>query len=199
MTVRINFNGQEYSDPDAMPEDVRKAYLGALAWLRDADDNGIPDVLESRAGDTVIAVQQSSITFNGRTIDASELPAWARPLVGAGVTPPAGDDRPEGLDAAQATLGPLLAFIAGFVLIFAIGMMLAIGGGPEHLAGRFTVAIPALLLLGWIDNHATRLAKRRESLLGPDSPAYRRFIVWSSIGLLLSAALLLGVARYLPS
>lgn len=83
--MRINFNGKEYASPEAMPEDVRKAYLGALAWLRDADNNGIPDAFESGSGDTVIGIQQSSITFNGRTIQASELPAWARPLIGAGM------------------------------------------------------------------------------------------------------------------
>lgn len=194
--MRINFNGKEYASPEAMPEDVRKAYLGALAWLRDADNNGIPDAFESGSGDTVIGIQQSSITFNGRTIQASELPAWARPLIGAGMGQ---TDPPEGLDTAQWTLGPVLAFLAGFTLIFAIGLMFAIGGGPEHLGGRMVVAVAAWLFLGWLDTHATRLAKRRESLLGPDSPGYRRFIVWSSLGLLLSAALLLGLAWYLPA
>jgi hypothetical protein len=191
-----------------MPEDVRKAYLGALAWLRDANNNGIPDVFESGAGDTVIGVQQSSITLNGRTIESSELPTWARPLVeraigqvgasSVGSPRPAGDEPREGLDPAQMTLGPVLAFLAGFTLIFAIGLMFAIGGGPEHLGGRMMIAIVAWLFLGWLDTHATRLARRRESLLGPDSPGYRRFIVWSSVGLLLAAALLLGLALYLP-
>jgi hypothetical protein len=74
-----------------------------------------------------------------------------------------------------------------------------VGGGPEHLAGRFTVAVPALLLLGWLDSHATRVARRRESPLWPDSPGYRRYAVWSSLSLLLSAAVLLGLACYLPT
>jgi hypothetical protein len=31
MATRIIFNGQEYASPEAMPEDIRKAYLEALA------------------------------------------------------------------------------------------------------------------------------------------------------------------------
>jgi hypothetical protein len=61
------------------------------------------------------------------------------------------------------------------------------------------LAIPALLLLSWLDSYAMQLAKRRESLLGPDSPGYRRFVVWSSVGLLLSAVVLLGLACFLPA
>lgn len=111
----------------------------------------------------------------------------------------AGNDPPGGLDAAQSTLGPLLAFLAGFVLVVAVTLIVTIGGGREHLRGRLTVAIPALLVLSWLDSYAMQLAKRRESVLGPDSPGYRRFVVGSSLGLLLSAVVLLGLACFLPS
>jgi hypothetical protein len=209
VTIRINFNGREYSSPDAMPEDVRKAYVEAMAWLQDADANGIPDVFETSNRDTIIGVQQSSITFNGRTIEASELPAWARQLAGlsagdnttgpTGAPRATGNDTFEGLDVAQRTLGPLLAFLAGFVLVFAIALMVTIGGGQRHFAGRLSVAVPALLLLGWLDSYATQVARRREPLLRPDSPGYRQFVIWSSLGLLLSAIVLLGLACYLPA
>ena len=91
----------------------------------------------------------------------------------------------------------LLAFVAGFVLIFSVGLMFAIGGGPEHLKGRLIVAIAALLILGGLDTHATRLARRREPLLAP-YPAGRRSVAWSSLGLFLAAVLLLGLAWFLP-
>jgi hypothetical protein len=207
---RITFNGKEYSSPEAMPEDARKAYFEALAGLRDADSYGIPDVFEAGSGDAIISVQQSSITFKGKTVQTTELPWWARRLVGASlgehsVADPgreprsAGSETSGGLDAAQRTLGPMLAFMAGFVLVFAIALIFTIGGGQKHLAGRLSVAIPALLLLGWLDSYATQVAKRREPLLGPDSPGYRQFVVWSSLGLLLSAVVLLGLACYLPA
>jgi hypothetical protein len=100
--------------------------------------------------------------------------------------------------ATEGLLGVLLAFVAAFVLIFSVGLMFAIGGGREHLAGRLTLATAALLLLGWLDTQATRLAKRRQPLLAPDTAGYRRFAVWSSLGLLLAAVLLLSLAWFLP-
>lgn len=102
------------------------------------------------------------------------------------------------LDPAQRTVGVLLAFVAGFTVIFAVGLMVTIGGGREHLAGRLSVAVAALIVLGWLDTQATRLARRRQPVLAPDSAGYRRFAVWSSLGLLLTAVLLLGLAWFLP-
>jgi hypothetical protein len=208
MTTRIIFNGQEYASTEAMPENVRNAYLEALTMLRDADVNGIPDVLEAGSAHTVIGVQQSSVTFNGRTLSsAGELPAWLRRLVHSATgqasasstsePEPPGTD-PDGLDTGQIAIGVLLAFTAGFVLVFSVGSMLAIGGGREHLAGRLAVAIIALLLLGWFDTQATRIARRRQPILAPYTAGYRRFQVWSGVGLLLAAVLLLGLAWYLP-
>ena len=209
MTTRIIFNGQEYPSTEAMPENIRNAYLQALTVLRDADANGIPDVLEAGNAQTVIGVQQSSVTFNGRTVGTvGALPAWLRRLVhsatvqeGANSTnelKPPETGPSEELDTAQSTIGVFLAFTAGFVLMFSVGLMFAIGGGRDHLAGRLTVAIAALLLLGWLDTQATRIAKRRQPVLAPYTAGYRRFEVWSSLGLLLASALLLGLAWYLP-
>jgi hypothetical protein len=209
MTTRIIFNGQEYSSTEAMPEDVRNAYLRAIAMLRDADANGIPDVLEAGSAHTVLGVQQSSVTFNGRTLKSvGELPVWLRRFVHSAtsqeVASPTGEPKPpgigpsEGMDTAQSTMGVLLAFIAGFVLIFSVGLMFAIGGGRNHLAGRLTVAAAALLLLGWLDTQATRIARRRQPVLAPDTAGYRRFAVWSSLGFFLASALLLGLALFLP-
>jgi hypothetical protein len=209
MTTRIIFNGQEYASTEAMPENIRNAYLEALTMLRDGDANGIPDVLEGGSDRTVIGVQQASVTFNGRTIKSvGGLPGWLRSFVrsatgheGASSTgelkPPAIGPS-EGLDTGQRAIGVLLAFTAGFTLMFSVGLMFAIGGGRDHLAGRLTVAIAALLLLGWLDTQADRIAKRRQPVLAAYTAGYRRFAVWSSLGLLLAAALLLGLAWYLP-
>jgi hypothetical protein len=92
----------------------------------------------------------------------------------------------------------LLGVMAGFTIIFGVVLMVAIGGGRTHLADRLTVAVAALLVLGALDTQATRLAQRRRPLLAPDPPGYRRFVVWSALGLLAVAVLLLGLAWYLP-
>jgi len=79
MTTRIMFNGQEYANAEAMPDDVRKAYQQALAQLADADHNGIPDVLERGGAGNVIGIQNSSITVNGKTYGSvGEMPALVR-------------------------------------------------------------------------------------------------------------------------
>jgi hypothetical protein len=209
MTTRIIFNGQEYPSTEAMPEHIRNAYLQALTMLRDADANGMPDVLKAGSAHTVIGVQQSSVTFNGRTLNSiGALPVWLRRLVHSATgqedasstrePKPPGTGPSEGLDTAQRTIGMLLAFTAGFVLMFSVGLMFAIGGGRNHLAGRLTVATAALLLLGWLDTQATRIARRRQPVLAPDTAGYRRFAVWSSLGFFLASALLLGLAWFLP-
>jgi hypothetical protein len=81
METKIIFNGKRYASPEAMPEDVRQAYQQAMAQFADADKNGIPDILERGAAGNVIAIQQSSITFNGREFKSvGEMPAVVRRL-----------------------------------------------------------------------------------------------------------------------
>ena len=212
MAIRIIFNGQEYASIEAMPESVRRAYLETLTMLRDADADGIPDALETGRSDAVIGVQQSSITLNGvelagggtlptivrRLLESAMRQGGGSPVSSTTVHEPPGNDASEEPDTAQRVTWLLWAFLAGFIVVFSVGLMFALGGGRDHLAGRFTVAIPALLLLGWLDTYATRLANRRRPLLGPDPAWYRRFVVWSASGFLLAAALLLGLAWLLP-
>jgi hypothetical protein len=81
METKIIFNGKTYTSAESMPEDVRQAYQQALAHLEDADKNGIPDVLERGAKGNVIAIQQSSINFNGKEYKSvGEMPAIVRRL-----------------------------------------------------------------------------------------------------------------------
>src|SRR5919106_1652892 len=81
METKIIFNGKEYASPEAMPEEVRRAYQQALGQFSDADKNGIPDILERGAAGNVIAIQQSSINFNGREFKSvGEMPAVVRGL-----------------------------------------------------------------------------------------------------------------------
>jgi hypothetical protein len=214
MPTHIIFDGREYDSPEAMPEEVRKAFQEMLDQLRDKDEDGIPDVLQ-RGGSArnPLGILRTSVTYNGRTLDLGSLPAPVRRLIekaiGQGISTGTAPNQLLGNEPLVQTvettgpamgrlLGVLLAFVAGFTIVFSVGLMFAIGGGPSHLPGRLTVAIAALLLLGWLDTQATRLARRREPLLGPDSPGYRRFVVLSVLGLFMAAALLLGLAWYLP-
>lgn len=196
MPTHISFNGREYAGPEAMPADVRKAYQELLG-----------------AGN-VLGVVQTSVTYDGRTLDGVPgLPAPMRRLIenaigrvnSRGTAPnelPGNEPPLQTMDPAGRALGGMLgvvlAFVAGFTIMFSLGLMFAIGGGRTNLASRLAVAIAALLVLGGLDTQATRLARRRESLLGPDSAGYRRFVVWSAIGLFGSAVLLLGLAWFLP-
>jgi hypothetical protein len=81
METKIIFNGKQYASPEAMPEEVRQAYQDALAQFADADKNGIPHILERGSSGNVIAIQQSSISFNGREFKSGgEMPAIVRRL-----------------------------------------------------------------------------------------------------------------------
>ena len=81
METKIIFNGKTYSSVESMPEEVRQAYQQALAQFADADKNGIPDILERGGAGNVIAIQQSSINFNGREYKSvGEMPAVVRRL-----------------------------------------------------------------------------------------------------------------------
>jgi hypothetical protein len=81
METKIIFNGKTYTSVESMPEEVRQAYQEAMEHFVDADKNGIPDILERGAKGNVIAIQQSSISFNGREFkSAGEMPAVVRGL-----------------------------------------------------------------------------------------------------------------------
>lgn len=82
MQTRIVFNGHEYSDIEAMPDDVRRAFQDKLAQLsKDADHDGVPDVLQGRG----IGIEGAAITINGRTIEnIGSLPKPLRWLVNSG-------------------------------------------------------------------------------------------------------------------
>jgi hypothetical protein len=102
------------------------------------------------------------------------------------------------VDPARSPFLQILVFLAGFVIVLGSGLIVAIGGGRAHLPGRLTIAIGALVLIGWLDGQATVMMNRQRPLLAPDPPSYRRFVVWSAVGFLASAVLLLGLAWFLP-
>lgn len=49
--TKIVFNGQEFSGPNDMPPETRKAYEQVMSGvLADSDSDGIPDIIENGAG-----------------------------------------------------------------------------------------------------------------------------------------------------
>ncbi|GEM_PF-2128343 len=80
--TKIIFNGKTYAKAEEMPDDIRQAYREALAQFADADNNGIPDILEGRGPANVIAIQQTSLSVNGREYKSvSEMPPLLRGVV----------------------------------------------------------------------------------------------------------------------
>ena len=100
--------------------------------------------------------------------------------------------------AGERVLWVILTGTAIATLVLGVVLMLAIGGGQTHLGGRLAVAVGAIFVLGALDTQATRLARRRRPLLAPDPPAYRRFVVWSAIGMASAVILFVALALFLP-
>jgi hypothetical protein len=215
MTTRILFNGREYTSPAEMPPDVRGAYDRAMALLADADGNGVPDLLEGPAGGHVIAIQESSITINGRSFAGpGEMPPHVRQLfesILAQATADADEDRiarpvrrPDttALDEAGRILERFLRVLLGFVVVVvlagAIVVMAAVEGSARAQGGRYLVAVVAILVLGAVDTQFDRLARRRHPLGWVLTDEYRRHVLRGLLLLLLAAILLLGLAWGLP-
>ena len=98
---RITVNGQTYNSIEEMPPDVRQKYEQVMAKLKeDRDGNGIPDILEGKAGaesnSVVNVVKTSKFIVNGKERDIHELPPEIQNLL-----PPAA--RVDPLDAVAAS------------------------------------------------------------------------------------------------
>lgn len=100
--------------------------------------------------------------------------------------------------AAEMVLWGILAAAALATVVLAVVIMLDIGGGRPNLADRLIIAVGAVVILGGLDTQATRLVRRRRPLLAPDPRWYRRFVIWTSLGVLAAACTLLGLAWFLP-
>jgi hypothetical protein len=85
MSTKITINGREYDSPEQMPPDVRKIYDGALAMgaplLEDRDGNGVPDLLEGKAGFKLAARVAKALLVNGVKYNSpDEMPPDVRQL-----------------------------------------------------------------------------------------------------------------------
>lgn len=80
-TTKIIFNGREYSSPDEMPADDRRAYDDVMRGFVDSDHNGIPDVAEGKGEVRVESRQTTTFTVNGQQYASEEeMPEAVRRL-----------------------------------------------------------------------------------------------------------------------
>lgn len=202
MTTRIIFHGREYASPEAMPEDVLRAYRRALADLPDADGDDAPDAL---GGGLSGGTGHWSVTVNGRTYGGrGGVPAAVRRLcAGEADETLAGRRRVlAGLDKADAVMAAimriLLGGVAGAVFAGAILIMADMDASSRSQGGRVYVALAAVVALGAVDSRFAWLARRQWLLAGGGAAEYRRYRVRSLLFLGLATAALLGLAVFLP-
>jgi hypothetical protein len=73
----IIFNGVSYDSPESMPPDVRQLYELALGMTRDADGDGVPDVMQNAASRTIAS--STAFVVNGQAYGSlDQLPPEAR-------------------------------------------------------------------------------------------------------------------------
>jgi hypothetical protein len=77
---RISFNGKTYNSLEEMPADQRAAYEHVIAFMKDENHNGIPDMFEGDAIQKMIKVATNTrVIVNGQEVQSLEsLPPEAR-------------------------------------------------------------------------------------------------------------------------
>ena len=78
--AKINFNGQEYDSPEAMPPDVRQMYQMMINMLADNNQDGLPDIFAGGTSNVKSTLfQTTQFIVDGRAYNSlDELPAEAR-------------------------------------------------------------------------------------------------------------------------
>ena len=75
----ISFNGKTYNSLEEMPADQRAAYEQVMAFMKDENNNGIPDMFEGDAIQKMMGMASTRIIVNGQEMHGVEsLPPEAR-------------------------------------------------------------------------------------------------------------------------
>jgi hypothetical protein len=78
MTI-ISFNGKTYNSLEEMPADQRAAYEQVMSFMKDENNNGIPDMFEGDVIQKMIGMASTRIIVNGQEMQGVEsLPPEAR-------------------------------------------------------------------------------------------------------------------------
>jgi hypothetical protein len=76
---QIFFNGKQYNSLDEMPADQRAAYEQVMAFMKDENNNGIPDLFEGDVIQKMMGMASTRVIVNGQEMQSFEsLPPEAR-------------------------------------------------------------------------------------------------------------------------
>lgn len=75
----ISFNGRTYNSLEEMPADQRAAYEQVMSFMKDENNNGIPDMFEGDVIQKMMGLASTQIIVNGQEVKSFEsLPPEAR-------------------------------------------------------------------------------------------------------------------------
>jgi len=75
----ISFNGKTFNSLEEMPADQRAAYEQVMAFMKDENNNGIPDMFEGDAIQKMMSMASTRVIVNGQEVQSVEsLPPEAR-------------------------------------------------------------------------------------------------------------------------
>jgi len=68
----ISFNGKTYNSLEEMPADQRAAYEQVMVFMKDENNNGIPDMFEGDVIQKMIGLASTRIIVNGQEVQSVE-------------------------------------------------------------------------------------------------------------------------------
>ena len=75
----ISFNGKTYNSIEEMPADQRAAYEQVMAFMKDENNNGIPDLFEGDVIKKMIGLANTRVVVNGQEMqNIDSMPPEAR-------------------------------------------------------------------------------------------------------------------------
>jgi hypothetical protein len=147
-TTKIVVNGQTYDSVEQMPPEVRQQYLLAVRALGDANDNGVPDLLESRVPSGVGA--HESIIYEGKKYKSrDELPPEARELLDRLPEPKPGENETQIGIRTTEVLPPQVSISSAWSSDDQPQLFSARAGVSPWLVGALVLAVLVLLFL-WL-------------------------------------------------
>lgn len=185
----ITFNGRTLQMSGAVPAVLRR--LAEAAFGQVHADRGSAPVVDALQ---VEALPQPTDATGPVSTGAAVASALDR----------ARGDRVSPLDRSANVLERMLGRLLGLVslVVFALGavMIANIDASSRSQGGRFYVAVATVVVLGVLNERANWLARRRWKAPGffGMSDEARRFTLLSTLGLVLAAVLLLGLALLMP-